>query len=53
MQAEAEGHSTSNMFFGGHSLGGIVLQNYITGHQDNVQAILLYGSWVPDLVGAT
>merc|ERR1711915_437104 len=31
-KAEGQGLDTSVLFFGGHSLGGIVLESYISGH---------------------
>merc|ERR1712106_651237 len=50
MGAEA-GYSTETIFFGGHSLGGIVLESYISGHADIANGIALIGTWLPDLLG--
>jgi len=51
-QAEAQGLDTTKLFFGGHSLGGIVLESYISGHADIAEGIALIGTWLPDLLKA-
>ncbi|XP_023342042.1 uncharacterized protein LOC111711823 isoform X2 [Eurytemora carolleeae] len=50
--AEISGLSTERVFFGGHSLGGIVLESYISGHAELAQGIILLGTWLPDLLRA-
>jgi len=52
-QAKALGLDTSTVYFGGHSLGGIVLESYINGHAELAQGIFLLGTWLPDLLRAT
>jgi len=49
--AEEQGLSTEFIFFGGHSLGGIVLESYISGHAEIARGIALIGTWLPDLLG--
>jgi len=49
-RAAEAGYSTDNVFFGGHSLGGIVLETYISGHADIASGIALLGTWIPDLL---
>ena len=51
VKASHEGLSTDNVFFGGHSLGGIVLETYISGHSKIAEGIALIGTWLPDLLG--
>ena len=52
-QAAAEGISDpgSNLYIGGHSLGGIMLETYINDHPDLASGIILLGSYLPDLFG--
>ena len=50
-KAAEAGYSTETIFFGGHSLGGIVLESYISGHADIANGIALIGTWLPDLLG--
>jgi predicted esterase len=50
-KAEEAGYSTENIYFGGHSLGGIVLESYISGHSEIANGIALLGTWLPDLLG--
>jgi len=45
--------STENVFFAGHSLGGIVLEQYISGNSELAKGIILLGTWLPDLVGGS
>ena len=49
-KAAEAGYSTDTVFFGGHSLGGIVLETYISGHADIASGIALLGTWIPDLL---
>ena len=49
-QADQMGLDTSNVFFAGHSLGGVVLESYVSGHADLTQGIILLGTWLPDLL---
>ena len=50
-KAAKAGYSTYNIYFGGHSLGGIVLESYISGHSKIANGIALLGTWLPDLLG--
>ena len=50
IKAAEAGYSTDTVFFGGHSLGGIVLQTFISGHADIASGIALLGTWIPDLL---
>ena len=50
-KAEEAGYSTENIYFGGHSLGGVVLESYISGHSKIANGIALLGTWLPDLLG--
>jgi len=47
------GLDTSNVFFAGHSLGGIVLETYVSGHADQTLGIALLGTWLPNLLEKT
>jgi len=44
------GLDTTNVFYAGHSLGGIVLENYVSGHFDETLGIALLGTWLPNLL---
>ena len=50
--AELSGLDTSNVFFAGHSLGGVVLESYVAmgDHADLTRGIILLGTWLPDLL---
>merc|ERR1712223_401634 len=38
------------IFLGGHSLGGVVLESYISNHmKENIMGLVLFGSYLPDL----
>ena len=37
--------STERVFFGGHSLGGIVLESYISGHAELAQVKFISGAY--------
>ena len=50
-KAAEAGYSTENIYFGGHSLGGVVLESYISGHSKIANGIALLGTWLPDLLG--
>jgi len=50
-KAQEAGYDTETVFFGGHSLGGIVLESHISGHSDKAAGIALLGTWLPDLLG--
>jgi len=50
--ARAQNLDVSNMFYGGHSLGGVVLQNYLSGNSDAAKGMVLLGTWLPDLLRA-
>ena len=50
-KAQDLGYATETVFFGGHSLGGIVLESHISGHADIANGIALIGTWLPDLLG--
>ena len=43
--AEISGLSTERVFFGGHSLGGIVLESYISGHAELAQVKFISGAY--------
>ena len=45
------GYSTYNIYFGGHGLGGIVPESYISEHSKIANGIALLGTWLPDLLG--
>ena len=43
------GYSTESVFLGGHSLGGVVLESYVSSHaKDNMMGLVLFGSFLPD-----
>ena len=44
------GLNTDNVFFAGHSLGGVVLETYVSAHSDLTRGIALLGTWLPDLL---
>jgi len=49
-EAESEGYKMDAVFLGGHSLGGVVLESYISNHmKDNIMGLILFGSYLPDL----
>ena len=48
--ADQMGLDTSNVFFAGHSLGGVVLESFVSGHAELTQGIILLGTWLPDLL---
>ena len=48
--AAEQGLDTDNVFHVGHSLGGIVLESYISGHADITRGIALLGTWLPNLL---
>jgi len=50
-KAKEAGFDTETVFFGGHSLGGIVLESHISSHAEIASGIALIGTWLPDLVG--
>ena len=45
--------NTENVFFAGHSLGGVVLESWVrTGsHAELTRGIALLGTWLPNLLG--
>ena len=47
------GLNTQNVFFAGHSLGGVVLESWVrTGsNADLTKGIALLGTWLPNLLG--
>merc|ERR1712155_189517 len=48
--AAGMGLNTENVFLAGHSLGGVVLESYVSGHSDQTPGIILLGTWLPDLL---
>ena len=43
------GYSTESVFLAGHSLGGVVLESYVSNHtKDNMMGLILFGSFLPD-----
>ena len=48
--ADQMGLDTSNVFFAGHSLGGVVLESYVSGLAVLPPGIILLGTWLPDLL---
>ena len=45
----AAGYSTKSIFLAGHSLGGVVLESYISDHiKDSMLGLVLFGSFLPD-----
>jgi len=49
-EAESAGYNMNSVFLGGHSLGGVVLESYISNHmKDNIMGLILFGSYLPDL----
>ena len=46
------GLSTDTVFHGAHSLGGIVLQSYISGHAELSAGLVMFGTYLPDLSAA-
>ena len=44
------GYIMDSVFLAGHSLGGVVLESYISNHmKDNIMGLILFGSYLPDL----
>ena len=44
------GYNIDSVFLAGHSLGGVVLESYISNHmKDNVMGLILFGSYLPDM----
>ena len=48
--AERLGLDTSLVFHAGHSLGGVVLESFISSNADLTQGIILLGTWLPNLL---
>jgi len=47
--AEQAGYSIYSVFLSGHSLGGVVLESYVSTHSnDNMMGLILFGSFLPD-----
>ena len=43
------GYSTESVFLSGHSLGGVVLESYVSTHaNENMMGLILFGSFLPD-----
>jgi hypothetical protein len=49
-KAESQGLS-GPVFMAGHSLGGVVMETWVSGHSSKAAGIILLGSYLPDLFG--
>ena len=43
-------YNTDTVFLAGHSLGGVVLESYVSNHmRDSIMGLILFGSYLPDI----
>ena len=43
-------YNIDTVFLAGHSLGGVVLESYVSNHmKDSIMGLILFGSYLPDI----